>query len=1301
MAASPHCKALALCCWLSLSSLTAQRAMLVTPMGHSEALAAFAFSSDGQFLVSASLDHSARIWEAHSRKLLFTLNGHSDDLTSAAFDHSSKRVITASADGTACVWNAWTGEKILCLPDHNSTIYHAGFTRDNRYIFTETHAPNEKIRIWDAQSGSIVYELQGHLTEKGDAFLSRDGTKLTAASEDGSVYIYDLKTGRQIHRITGHRRKVFSSIFSNDGKRLITASADSTARVWDVFTGRLLLVIEGHQEKVTDAQMSADGRFILTLSHDRSPTIWDGQSGEPLYSFENAGYISKAVFSPSGSALATIGNDQRVRIWESSGGQQKLILPIAGSQALEISYIPDGSQIAVACADGSMLFFDTASGERIGIMKGYAADVYAGDISSDGNYLATGGNDSILRIYEYHSGKLLRAFHAHDGAISRILFNRQGTRLLSTATDQTAYIWDAGTGQRLGTVHADQSDIVAIAFSPDGLTVATGSIAGNVIISRSADGLPLKTLQESGKAVQCIAYSPKGALLAFAGRDGFCQVYTVDGSEKLHTLKTDGPAILTMRISPDEKMLACGLENGEIMVWHLESGQLRNRFYTKAAISDMVFSHKGNLLAAGNGNGESVIIQVASGALLLTLEKLNSGIQCMAFSQNDELLFTGSENGQINTWSAATGGRIHTDGSHKSRVTGLFPDKNGRYLLSTSQDGSVKTWDMLSGQLEFTLLGLPGKEQMLLHHSGLFDLSDGAVPYMHFVVVQPKSAPEVIELQQLKYRYYEPGIWSKVMRNEPFREVNSLNEIMLWPEATCSIAKDRLYISLKARNGGIGGIQLFIRGKEVVPDLRSDLQRNRQDTLDISFDLTGFRRFMHPDTVNALDVYVWNAEGTICSRPVRLWYQPGKPAEGSEQLSGVGTDPEVKGARVVRSLGSVQTEGLSPHPKLFAVCAGISNYTGDQIDLAYAAKDAEDFSNALRESAGLLFGAENVEITLINGAGICEAPTRPAILNALKKLQATGPDDVVVVYLSGHGIARFDEFFFLCAEASDAAAEYLRDRTFARSVSISSEELTTALNAIPADKKVLVIDACNSGMATQKMTVATRDMPSSQIRALDRMRGRSGMYVLAGSAADMPSYEASRFGQGLLTYSMLKGMKGAALRQEGAFGFVDIASLLHYSTEEVPRLAKEIAGIQQPQFMSPTGAGSFDVGMVDDSVRNGIHLAEPKPVFIRPQFVVNGKPMDELGFTRVVSEVLFDLRSRGKDAPISFVDAGNYPGAFQISGTYLREGTQMKLDVYVLKDGTQEIARFPIEGPADNLHALAVKIIEQARTFVR
>ena len=55
--------------------------------------------------------------------------------------------------------------------------------------------------------------------------------------------------------------------------------------------------------------------------------------------------------------------------------------------------------------------------------------------------------------------------------------------------------------------------------------------------------------------------------------------------------------------------------------------------------------------------------------------------------------------------------------------------------------------------------------------------------------------------------------------------------------------------------------------------------------------------------------------------------------------------------------------------------------------------------------------------------------------------------------------------------------------------------------------------------------------PGRLVRALERMKDRTGTYVLAGAAADAVSYEATRYGQGLLTYGLLFRMRGPALRQ--------------------------------------------------------------------------------------------------------------------------------------------------------------------------
>ena len=131
-----------------------------------------------------------------------------------------------------------------------------------------------------------------------------------------------------------------------------------------------------------------------------------------------------------------------------------------------------------------------------------------------------------------------------------------------------------------------------------------------------------------------------------------------------------------------------------------------------------------------------------------------------------------------------------------------------------------------------------------------------------------------------------------------------------------------------------------------------------------------------------------------------------------------------------------------------------------------------------------------------------------------------------MIYLAGHGVThggQDGDWYYLTADARNAD---LADPEVRKQVSLSSAELTDLLKASPAQKQVLILDTCNSGRVIEKLT-DKRAVPGSQVRALERVKDRTGIHVLAGCAADAVSYEASRYGQGVLTYSLLLAMRGS------------------------------------------------------------------------------------------------------------------------------------------------------------------------------
>ena len=80
--------------------------------GHTDGILYAAYSPDGSKIVTASEDHTARIWEARTGLQLGPALQHGDEVRMAEFSPDGTRVVTASEDRTARVWDVQTGQAI-------------------------------------------------------------------------------------------------------------------------------------------------------------------------------------------------------------------------------------------------------------------------------------------------------------------------------------------------------------------------------------------------------------------------------------------------------------------------------------------------------------------------------------------------------------------------------------------------------------------------------------------------------------------------------------------------------------------------------------------------------------------------------------------------------------------------------------------------------------------------------------------------------------------------------------------------------------------------------------------------------------------------------------------------------------------------------------------------------------------------------------------------------------------------------------------------------------------------------------
>jgi WD40 repeat protein len=154
---------------------------------------------------------------------------HGGRVYSADFSIDGKWLVTASTDHTAIVWDTQTGKPVGNKMKHDSWVLDARFSADGKRIVTAS--VDQTAQIWDAQTGRPVTPALRQIGEVIAADFSPDGRWVVTVSQDGIAQVWDARNGLPMGESISGNAKVVSAAFSRDSNWLLTASDDGTAQI--------------------------------------------------------------------------------------------------------------------------------------------------------------------------------------------------------------------------------------------------------------------------------------------------------------------------------------------------------------------------------------------------------------------------------------------------------------------------------------------------------------------------------------------------------------------------------------------------------------------------------------------------------------------------------------------------------------------------------------------------------------------------------------------------------------------------------------------------------------------------------------------------------------------------------------------------------------------------------------------------------------------------------------------------------------------------------------------------------------
>jgi WD40 repeat protein len=1016
----------------NFSILSSQDIRLVIPEGHSKIVNTISLDKSEEKILSSGSDNKAMLWDIRSGKLLTSLKGHKDRITDASFSNCGRYIITNSIDGSIRIWDSKNGNIIKVLHDENFVFNKAFISEKGNYAVGVSY---NNLIVWDIKSGFKIGKPYSHNSEILSVALSKDEKYITSTSNnDSSIFVRDLKTGKIVNQLFDSNGIKYIA-FSNDNRFIATVSGIFTVRIWDSDGFKEIHNLECHKKDITDVIFSADSKLLILTSDDGSCSTWDLENGKltaVLGKNENGLGMKTAVLSSDKNIVYSIGKnfENFISIWDIS--QKKRISILSGHNDLVNTIILDnkGTKLISASNDNKILVWNTKNRIVTSKSKGQTDQVVKTLTSFDGTTFISVNSSNVAKLFELKTGKLIAVLKDTIFSSELIIYNPSNNNIFTVTKSGKCQLWNSYSGKIIKEYTENENLRIptSASFSNNGEKLSVLWDLSQITIF-SAKTLLLEKNIYNYEIITFLKNSPTGKSLVYISGGNTIQCRLLDDFNNEIILNGHRKKINHISYCPESDKVISASDDSTAIIWDIKSQKfdyVLNEFSSEVKKAE--FSNNGKFIITYSNDGIKIFDR-SSFKLILCIKEFST-----ASTHNEDYIITSHLDNSIKIWNLKNG-TLHKKliVNSENIISINFAGEN--YLLSTDKEHKTQVLDFNSTKVIYNLF-LFDENQWLVkqNDSKYYMCSKNASKLLHYVTSELK----IIGFEQLDPVYNRPDI----VLDSIGKYFGGADQELL---KNYRNSWENRIIKLGLDKEKLGKGEVAVPKAEIVnADSINYENKDGKVILQIAANDQKYRLLRYNVYVNEVPVY--GSQGI----PILSHNSNNFLKIDTINLSVGKNKIQVS---VMNELGLENFKyplyvNYEPAHKIIVkthyIGIGVNEFIDNKFNLNYCVNDVKDLSKVL--------GGENCTIKLFTN----EHAIRENVLQIKKYLlENTKIDDRVIISCSSHGLLDDSRNFYLAMHDVDFKNPTQKGLRY--------EELEDLLDGIPARKKLLLLDACNSG----------------------------------------------------------------------------------------------------------------------------------------------------------------------------------------------------------------------------------------------